>query len=296
MSHKVLFLPVLALCAAMAMMSCAKGKPAGQTGGSIPANPGKAKADFGMAVAEGTPAESVQNGTPVMPGTEYTAGAEGTARVYIFTRITTEATNTIYHRFSRLIPTLTGNGIWQEVSTVELQIKSTNAKTWTYVDASAGSWRADVLAPDKKTVMQGYIFNVKGTSAEKVNPLIGKTNKAKVTLTDAKLCESVDKGKPVNDALAFSLNGESMRVYFWGSFTCDTPPAAVALRWSRLATSVDGTHDYVIHHYSDVAVKGKVWPTYYWINVSEGQWKVDVLGTDGVSVMRSFDFTVSKVQ
>lgn len=285
----------LLAAAIIGVTSCAKPRDVKGLESGLPNDAGKVKAEFGMELLEGTVCAGVEKRTPVAPAASYTPGADGSAKVFFFTRIASDGTtNVIFHRYSYQIPTLSGRGIWKESHVTELKVtKSTNYPTYSWAIASSGMWRVDVLGADKATIMKGFVFEVTGPTKEIKNPLEGTGDKSVISMVDAAVCENVDKHAPVNPGTEFTASEDTMRIWFWGKYKSPADGAKAVIRWSKLTESIDGDKDFVTAYYSQVDVKKKEWTTYYWMNCTVGEWKADVLTADG-TVVRSIEFTVKK--
>ncbi|MEK6794232.1 MAG: hypothetical protein AABZ39_05615 [Spirochaetota bacterium] len=283
--------------AILGMFGCAKPRDVKGLESGLPNDAGKVKGDFGMELVEGVVCAGVEKRAPITPGTSYAPGADGTAKVFFFTRIASEGvTNVVYHRYSYYVPTLSGRGIWKESHVTELSVtKSTNYPTYSWALSSPGLWRVDALGADRKSIMKGFVFEVAGAAKEVKNPLAGTDSKAIVSVVDAAICENVDKHAAVNPGTEFTAAEEPKRIWFWGKFKAPSAPAKAVIRWSKLTESIDGDKDFVTTYYSQVEIKSKEWTTYYWINCTAGEWKADVLAADE-SIVRSIEFTVSKQQ
>lgn len=269
---------------ALAAISCSRGKA---TPGALSDDSAKAKESYGLWVADSDLCTGVEKYQPINPGTEFDPG-----KVYFYTRVAGTKEGKVYHRYSRLVPGL-NKGIWREVFSMELPIRSTNWTTWTYINAETGSYRADVLAEDKKTLMKGYAFKVRGESLVATPVADAKP----VSLDEAKLAAQVENYKAIQPEGGFTAGSEGVKVYVFLVASADataSAPTAVYLRYSKKETGVDGEADFVPVHTGSLPIKGKKWTTYYNVQCTPGEWQIDILGADGKTVLKTLTTEVKE--
>ncbi len=284
MKKSLLFLSVLALLLAF---SCGqKSKTV-----SLKEDPGKALKEFGLSVNDAVFCKNVENYKAVEPAEKFAAEGGGDVKVYILSGIKVDRKGqAITHRFSKLRVTLDGSSeVWQIVHSLKMNVQpSKDFRTYSYITATSGKYRADILASDEKTIIKSIFFEVEGevSGVQPVDP----ESTARVELKDAKLCERVEKSMPVNPVTVFNPGP----VYVWVETIAESFPTKVFYRWSKQITGLDGTTGWVVESFQSLEIKGKTWRTYAYKNCVDGDYRVDLLSSDAQKVLKTFEFKVGK--
>lgn len=253
------------------------------------------KEEYGIWLYESMLCENVIDRKPVNPASEFKTATN--VKVYVFTRVgCRDAGQTIYHRYSIKRESLDEEKeLWEQVHITELYVKSTGYRTWSYKTTYPGRWRVDILAPDKKSIIKSYIFDVidpgKDKSYLNVNP---DYDMSQLKLIDSTLCESIEDNEPIEPVEEYILSeGEkNIKVLVWMKFECEDVPARAFLRWSREIKSVTGEKGWSPEVIYDLDIKGKKWRTQGAKTCTKGNWRLDILGTDGKTILKTFTFEV----
>jgi hypothetical protein len=254
----------------------------------------KVEKEYGLRLAEGVLCTGVENRKPAGKAESFTTDSQ--LDVYFFTRITGNPSTKVFHRFSRLVNG--GEGMfWKEQYRKELAVESTNYRTWTFKTVFPGFWRADLLGPDGNDIMKSIVFEVKGPAVKPVEVPVNTSAKASdLTLLESATCADVKDLAPVSPGESFSLeSGKDLYpVWAWMHVKAATVPSVVYLRWSGKQTALDGTVNWVAEMVQKLDIKGKDWKTYSWRNCPEGVSRLDIIGPDGKTVLKTVDVTVTK--
>ena len=255
----------------------------------------QAREKYGIWVNENVLCENVSNRSPVNPATEFETMTS--MKVYFYTRIGChKAGESIFHRYSVYRENIdNGKALWEQVHITELTLKSTNWRTWSYKTVYPGQWRVDVVAPDKEGIIKKHVFNVIGTNTEKPElEIMPDYDITQLSLIDSVLCTSIENNEPVDKTLRFRLKeGETYaKIWLWMKFQCLAVPAGIFLRWSRWVDSVDGKGGWVQVDIYKLAIKGKIWRMKGVKSCSRGKGRVDILGPDGKTRLKTYEFEV----
>ncbi len=254
---------------------------------------------YGIWINESTLCEDVVNHKPINPANEF--HTENSIKIFLFTRIGCDKPGwTIYHRFSVFKESLKQNEeLWEEVHITDLQVRLTNYRTWSYKTVYPGKWRADILAPDKKSIIKAYFFNVTGpkkeTSSLNYNP---DYDMNQLKLIDAELCKGIENNQPVDPSEEFILEGDEQykKVWAWMKFQCENTPVKVFLHWSRWIESVTGERNWGSEIMYSLEIKGKIWRTTGNKTCKQGKWRLDILGPDRKTILKTFQFQVKSAE
>lgn len=254
----------------------------------------KVKAEMGIWLESGAICKNVENYQAIEPGTEFQT--DGTINIYFLTKIGSKKPGfSVYHRYSVLKKGLSDSpGIWQEHFFKELAIKSISYNTWTYITAYPGKWRADLLAPDKESIIKTVYFTV--TGPETASELKGDESYdiSRIALEDSALSEKVENRQPVNPGSQFALpeGASSAQVWAWVKVKAEQQPTVIFFRWSKKTRSVDAQEDWIPQYTILMDIKGASWTTWAYMNCTEGAWRLDILAPDGRSILKTSEFKV----
>ncbi len=253
------------------------------------------KEEYGIWLTESMLCEDVIDRKPVNPASEFKTATN--VKVYVFTRVgCRDAGQTIYHRYSIKRESLDEEQeLWEQVHITELYVKSTGYRTWSYKTTYPGRWRVDILAPNKNHIIKSYIFDVIGPKKDKA-PLniIPDYDMSQLKLIDSALCKSVGNNKPIKPVEEYILSkGEkNIKALVWMKFDCEDVPAGIFLRWSKEIKSVVGEKGWSPEIITDLDIKGKSWRMQGFKTCTKGNWRLDILGTDGKTILKTFIFEV----
>ncbi len=258
------------------------------------------KARYGLWVNESTVCRNVVDRRPIDPAGEFhTEDVSKPLKVFLFTRMGCDKPfQTVYHRYSRQRESVDqGKKVWEEVHTSTLSIKHTNFRTWTYKTVLPGKWRVDILAPDRKSIIRAHFFTVTGpekgaaSTDQVIDPDYDMGN---LKLVDSAVCRGIENNEPIEPTIEFLLGKEEQytKVWVWMKFDCNKFPTRVFLRWSKRTKSITGEEGMLLEGIYDLDIKGKIWRTKGVKTCSKGRWRLDILGPDRKTVLKTFNFEV----
>jgi hypothetical protein len=259
---------------------------------SLQENPAKAAKEFGLTWIDGTFCLGVEKPgyIPLSPGSKFFPEESGSVKVYLLSTFQVDANGqSVIQRFSKLYTTLDGKEIWVAFHSIPAQIQvSRKYHTYGFITATPGKYRADVLASDGSTIIKTLYFEVEGDEKKIVpeNP----EESPKITLTDALLASRVNNGVPVNPGTTFKTGP----VYVWIETVATEIPTKAYFRWSKNTQAIDGRMAWIPDLISSMEIKGKKWRTYTYRNCMPGEWHMDILSSDGKTVLKSIRFTVTE--
>lgn len=259
---------------------------------SLQENPAKATKEFGLTWIDGTFCLGVEKPgyVPLAPGSKFLPEESGSVKVYLLTALQVDAKDqSITQRFSKLNRTLEGKEIWVFTHSIPAKLQvSKKYHTYGYITATPGKYRADVLATDGITIIKTLTFDVEGDE-KKIAPE-NPDNSAKITLIDARLSERVDKGVPVNPGTTFKAGP----VYAWIETEASEFPTKAFFRWSKKTTGIDGSKAWIPDLFTSMEIKGKKWRTYTYRNCVPGEWQLDILSSDGNTLLKTIPYNVTE--
>ncbi len=291
---------VLFLISSVLFVNCGKKKSEGTVlSFDLPDNSQQVREDIGIWLNEGVICKEVKQRKPGEHINEITT--TGYVKVFFFTRMGCEKPKenpVFYHRYAILREGLPeSKPIWEDVHKIELNIKSTNYRTWSYKTVSPGIWRMDVVASDGESVIKAFVLNVKGPEKKKKEITYDKEyDISQISLDDSSLCEGIENNTPVNPSEVYLLeDGQTTKkVWIWLKLVCEKFPAAIYLRWNRWINSIDGDGGWIPEYISSLAVKGKKWRTRGVKSCAEGKYRLDIIAPDGETIINTYEFEVKK--
>ncbi|MBN8216212.1 MAG: hypothetical protein J0L75_06195 [Spirochaetes bacterium] len=275
----------------LAFFSCSKtpgGKPATAQKASLE-DPAKAKAEFGLSVLDAVTCADVKNEQPISPMTEFAPG-EG-KKVWVHATMQADRDAATTHRYVKRIETLSGDPEFY-VPFHAFSLKVGASKSWklfSYINAYPGTYRVDLLANDKATVMKSLGFTVTG-EASSLPAFLATPGDLVVESTQT--AEGVKNAAPENPGTVFRAKDGSAKVYLFMKFSKAAAPTTAWLRWSKEVASIDGKTDWTAIYWVPAAVKTSPMTTWYYIGAETGKWKVEVLSADGKKVLAENPFSV----
>lgn len=251
------------------------------------------KDEFGVWLHEGVLCKNVVNRKPQNLLDSSDIKTDQYAKIYFYTRVGALKKTNIYHRYSILRKGL-DEDLWEEVHKTDLNVKSTNYRTWSYKTLYSGKWRIDLLGPDGKSSIKSFLVNVTNDTPKKEMNFDPAYDISTISIEDSALCEDVVKNTPVNPNTEFTLpqNETSKKVWLYLKIKAATAPTYVYLRWARWIQSIDGKEGWMTFPLNKLRIGGKSWRTRGMISCQEGRWRLDIIAPDGETVMKNYEFEI----